>query len=161
MEMKEMEDYTNELTRLKALNSSLEARIMEFETIVLAKDAEIALLQTQIAEATVGLSNESKILEEKDRLENRVHDLSHQASAAKAILAESVQVNFGHSAATADIDQLQQNLSTMQLELQQLQLQLQDVSQQNLILQQQTVRLAALEILQDSASGDLSIPLKI
>jgi TolA-binding protein len=70
-------------------------------------------------------------------------------------------VDFKRIKLHEDIDQLQQNLSTMQLELQQLQLQLQDVSQQNLILQQQTVRLAALEILQDSASGDLSIPLQI
>ena len=138
-------DTPDSLKHLVAENESLKARLDEYQYTIVSKQKEILELRLQIAADNEIKSNLDNQVMELEVLQNYIGDMD-QAAAVSANRAISLQQNTGNSANVKDqLYDLKQQYTSMQTQLTNLQTQLQELNNRNLLLQQQSSRIAELE----------------
>ena len=138
-------DTPDSLKHLVAENESLKARLDEYQYTIVSKQKEILELRLQIAADNEIKSNLDNQVMELEVLQNYIGDMD-QAAAVSANRAISLQQNAGNSANVKDqLYDFKKQYTSMQTQLTNLQTQLQELNNRNLLLQQQTSRIAELE----------------
>ena len=138
-------DTPDSLKHLVAENESLKARLDEYQYTIVSKQKEILELRLQIAADNEIKSNLDNQVMELEVLQNYIGDMD-QAAAISANRAISLQQNTVNSANVKDqLYYLKQQYTSMQTQLTNLQTQLQELNNRNLLLQQQSSRIAELE----------------
>ena len=138
-------DTPDSLKHLVAENESLKARLDEYQYTIVSKQKEILELRLQIAADNEIKSNLDNQVMELEVLQNYIGDMD-QAAAVSANRAISLQQNAGNSANVKDqLYDFKKQYTSMQTQLTNLQTQLQELNNRNLLLQQQSSRIAELE----------------
>jgi len=137
-------DFTDNdsLKHLVAENESLKERLNEYQYIIVVKEKEILELRLQIAQDNEIKSHLDNQAMELEVLQNYIGNIDHQTTGSA-----SSQMHLQHQASDPihQLQDLKQQYAYLQTQLTDLQTRLQDLNNRNLLLQQQTNRIAQLE----------------
>ena len=142
-----------EYKSLLALNSSLAARLEEHAGIIRDRDNEIAMLQSMLTEANAYRSNLDNQVFELKEVQQSIQQLQQQLEGTSYIGTNT----FTGTAVSMDqqVDNLKFQYTYLQTQLNDLQKQLVELNKRNLVLQQQTSRIAELESLLENAAEEI------
>ncbi len=138
-------DTTDSLKHLVAENESLKARLDEYQYTIAVKQKEILELRLQIAADNEIKSNLDNQVMELEVLQNYIGDMD-KGAAISANRAINLQPQTGSSEnIKQQLFNLKEQYTYLQTQLTDLQTQLQELNNRNLLLQQQSSRIAELE----------------
>jgi len=145
MSLKDSNDLVKQIKHLQSENVSLKARLEEYQLNAAFKEKEMLELKLKIATGNEIKSRLDNQVMELELLQNYMGDLEQQAEGAAAREMELQQqagssVNVRHQ-----LSDLKQQYTYLQTQLTSLQTQLQELNIRNLLLQQQSSRIAELE----------------
>jgi chromosome segregation ATPase len=149
-------DLLTAFKNLLADNNSQAARLEECAKIIESRDKEIDMLQTMLSEADEYRSSLDIQLKELKDLQRYIDDLQQQA-AGSAHLATGGKKQVGVAVSLElQLQNLRMEYTYLQSQLTDLQTQAQELNKRNLLLQQQTSRIAELESLLENAEQEIS-----
>ncbi len=155
MENKSNIDLLTAIKKLMAENKSQEERLEYYAKTIESRDKEIEMLQSMLADANEyrsGLDNQ--VLELKD-LQYYLADLQQQVSGTSFSINNGQQQERVADSMEEQHEMLKQEYAFLQSQLKDLQQQWQEMNNRNLLLQQQTSRIAALESLLANAEDEI------
>lgn len=132
--------------KLSSENKSLQTRLEEYAKVLDSRDIEIDMLQTMLSEANEYRSSMDNQIRELKLLQRYINDLHQQAEGPNYMVGREQRLS---SSITSEqhLENLKPAYAHLQSQLTDLQTQLLDMSNRNLLLQQQTSRIAELESL--------------
>jgi predicted nucleic acid-binding Zn-ribbon protein len=133
------------LKHLVAENESLKARLDEYQYTIVIKQKEILELRLQIANDNEIKSNLDNQVIELELLQNYISDMDKEAAGTANKGMDFHQQAAGSINVKDQLYDLKQQYTYLQTQLTDLQTQLQELGNRNLLLQQQTNRIAELE----------------
>lgn len=138
-------DNTDLLKHLVAENESLKARMDEYQYTIAIKEKEILELRLHIANDNEIKSHLDNQVIELEVLQNYINDMDKETaiSAHREINLQPQAINAAN--VKNQLHDLKQQYTYLQTQLTDLQTQLQELNNRNLLLQQQTSRIAELE----------------
>ncbi|MBC7886550.1 MAG: hypothetical protein H7Z13_01575 [Ferruginibacter sp.] len=133
--------------KLVAENKSLEARLEEYAAIINSRDLEIGMLQTMLSESNEFRSSTDSQVKELKELKGFINILQQQVAGSSYQVTGRLQPVNHTVTAEQQFENLKPAYAYMQSKLTDMQTQLLDMNNRNLLLQQQTSRIAELESL--------------
>jgi predicted nucleic acid-binding Zn-ribbon protein len=141
--------------KLLAENKSQQIRLEEYAEIINSRNNEIEMLQTMLLEANENRSSMDNQLNQLKELQRHINDLQQQSDISN-YTAWGRQQQVGEKIAPErHLENLTIAYADLQSQLTNLQSQLQDITNRNLLLQQQTSRIASLESLLANAEKEI------
>ena len=140
-------DFTDNdsLKHLVAENESLKERLNEYQYTIVVKEKEILELRLQIAQDNEIKSHLDNQAMELEVLQNYIGDIDHKTAGSASSQMHLQQQASGPINVKHQLQDLKQQYAYLQTQLTDLQTQLQDLNNRNILLQQQTNRIAELE----------------
>ncbi|MEP7108590.1 MAG: hypothetical protein ABI760_11420 [Ferruginibacter sp.] len=156
MDNKENIDLLASFKKLLAENKSLEVRLKECTKIINSRDSEIEMLQMMLSEANEYRSSTDSQLKELKELQGYVNDLQQQVAGTTYMVTGREQQITAPDSAGHQLEKLKTAHAYLQSQLTDLQSQLLEINKRNLLLQQQTSRIAELESLLGNAEEEIN-----
>ena len=140
-------DFANNdsLKHLVAENESLKERLNEYQYTIVVKEKEILELRLQIAQDNEIKSHLDNQARELELLQNYIGDIDQDTAGSANSQMYLQQQASGAVNVKHQLQDLKQQHAYLQTQLTDLQTQLQDLNNRNILLQQQTNRIAELE----------------
>ena len=146
----------SEYKKLLALNMSLEARLNDYSQMIKERDNEIIMLQQMLTEANSYRSSLDNEVNELQQLQQGIAQLKRQAEELP-YAGTNKHLRTGE---TASVNQQLENLklqyTSLQVQLSEVQAQCLELNNRNLLLQQNTSRIAELESLLENAEEEIN-----
>ena len=149
-------DILSEYRKLLALVKSYEARLDEYARLVKGRDEEIGMLQQMLTEATTYRSSVETQVNELRELQKSIGQLKRQAETTSYTDTNNNLQTGDTVSARQQLETLQLQYTLLQTQLSDLQAQCQELNSRNLLLQQQSGRIAELESLLASAEDEIT-----
>jgi chromosome segregation ATPase len=147
MEIADNLDLLNKVKQLVAENTSLKARLEEYQYSIVSKEKELHELKLTIANSNEIRSSLDNKIFELELLQNYMGDMEKEAAGA-VNREQELRQQVGHAISVShQLQDLKQQYTYLQTQVTDQQTQLQELNNRNLLLQQQTSRIALLETL--------------
>ncbi len=148
-------NIVEEFKRLLALNGSLEARLDEYAKIIKGRDNEIEMLQSMLTESSAYRSNLDSQVNELNELQDGIAQLRQQVAGSSYIGASKNTYSGNSMGLQQQLEEMKMQYAYLQSQMTDLQKQLIELNNRNLLLQQQTGRIAELESMLENAAEEI------
>lgn len=145
----------DEFKRLLALNGSLEARLDEYTKIIKGRDNEIEMLQAMLTESSAYRSNLDSQVNELNELQESIAQLRQQFAGSSYIGSSKNTYPVNTIGVEQQLEEMKMQYAYLQTQMTDLQIQLIELNNRNLLLQQQTSRIAELESMLENAAEEI------
>ena len=146
----------SEYKKLLALNMSLEARLNDYSQMIKERDNEIIMLQQMLTEANSYRSSLDNEVNELQQLQQGIAQLKQQAEES-SYAGTSRHLRPGETVSmNQQLESLKLQYTSLQVQLSEVQAQCLELNNRNLLLQQNTSRIAELESLLENAEEEIN-----
>ena len=146
----------SEYKKLLALNMSLEARLNDYSQMIKERDNEIIMLQQMLTEANSYRSSLDNEVNELQQLQQGIAQLKQQAEES-SYAGTSRHLRPGETVSmNQQLESLKLQYTSLQVQLSEVQAQCLELNNRNVLLQQNTSRIAELESLLENAEEEIN-----